>query len=627
MNLTDSFNPRDLDTAKIIAGPENLTDRDRWRAQITQWRADARSFVDFDGTAYVKESESSRPCYKVALIWVWDELLFDFENQIFTPQNLLANAEKFGGFDGIILWHAYPVIGIDSRNQFDFYNLVPGLQEVIDAFKATGIKVFLNYNPWDRWTRREAGSDQENLAKLVEKYGFDGVFLDTMKSVDPTFLAPLKAVNPDLIVGGESAIQNSEIATHVMSWAQWFADSPVPGVLRARWFEPGHIQYQTRRWNRSHREEMQIAWLNGSGMMIWEVVFGTWVGWSDRDARMLKEMADFQHQHHQVFVDGEWTPLAPLSNEAEKEGLFASKFQLGQKIFWAIINKGPRDYYGEVLDGVSIKIPSGGIGAIINDGSEVHSAHFSYATLSADFPERSNVRIDEGKSRTKKPSTPRSVSYAGPLDYSYRNRESGMYGEPPFIEAWKPLPPNYHQALVASVEVDLSEFEIDEYEVSNADFYEFMKSSGYTPKTSHRFLQHWVAGIPSPDQLSEPVTFVDLDDARAYALWKGARLPNEWEWQVADAKDLLKRRIPTVWNLTGSEHSDGRTRFVMLKGGSEYFAQGMDDLPPVSGILESDWYIAGGVRQANETEKLLLMGEGLSRSENIGFRCAYDVLA
>jgi hypothetical protein len=108
----------------------------------------------------------------------------------------------------------------------------------------------------------------------------------------------------------------------------------------------------------------------------------------------------------------------------------------------------------------------------------------------------------------------------------------------------------------------------------------------------------------------QPVTYVDLEDARAYASWRGGRLPTEDEWQVAAGLDGFQRVEPQVWNLTESEHRDGRSRFCILKGGSWYVAEG------------SDWYADGGLQEPEMSFKLVLTGGGLDRSETIGFRCA-----
>ncbi len=114
--------------------------------------------------------------------------------------------------------------------------------------------------------------------------GADGVFLDTMKEAMPE----LRAALPDAAFEGESTLSLARIADHHLSWAQWFADSTVPGVIRARWFEQRHMLHHTRRWNRSHAEELRSAWLNGVGMLVWENVFGAWVGWNERDRGLLR---------------------------------------------------------------------------------------------------------------------------------------------------------------------------------------------------------------------------------------------------------------------------------------------------------------------------------------------------
>ena len=83
--------------------------------------------------------------------------------------------------------------------------------------------------------------------------------------------------------------------------------------------------------------------------------------------------------------------------------------------------------------------------------------------------------------------------------------------------------------------------------------------------------------------------------------------------KLAAEAGLLERTEPPVWNWTESEHTDGRTRFAILKGGSAWRAEG------------SDWYVDGGPRESRYSLKLLLPGASLGRSAWIGFRLAVDL--
>lgn len=717
----DALDPAVGDIAKIFSAPSDPADWPAWREALAAWRDDARARLAYTGEAYDRPDQRwTSSCYSVALVWLWDERLFDRATSRFTVEAFLERTADHGGFDGVVLWHAYPVIGIDERNQFDFYRDVPGMADVVGAFQRRGIRVFINYNPWDTGTRRPEREDPAELAALVGELGVDGVFLDTLKQADDSLVTALRNATPPQVLEGESRVPNERIADHQLSWAQWFADSDAPGVMRAHLFEQRHMMHSTRRWNRDHSAELQSAWMNGTGMLVWDTVFGVWVGWNERDKATLRSMLRVQRAFTDVFSNGEWLPLAGGTDAAIAAGVYTSTYRLGSTTIFTLVNRGDTDYRGEAvaalagglpsdgsraydlcagieLDGPQVSVPARGVTAVllVTDASSstpgtgvdasalVSASAGESASASASAPGSGGAVAPAGPGRTQlaallaqaaddraraaetrerlsdwsafpartaRRTLPARSRFTGAgsavrvvpvaagdyeLPFRYRRRETGTYQGAPYVEEWKPLAPRLHDDREEMIEVTLGSTSVATREVTVAEFTRFVAETGYAPASSNRFLigsssavhaaptdsatgrgtnsavsaSHSVAGWGHADAA---VTGVSLDDARAYAAWAGARLPTEFEWQVAAEQPGFDRIRPLVWNWTESEHTDGITRFSMLKGGSGYEAPG------------SDWYVDGGEREPAFSLKFLATGLGIDRSPHIGFRLAWD---
>ncbi len=83
--------------------------------------------------------------------------------------------------------------------------------------------------------------------------------------------------------------------------------------------------------------------------------------------------------------------------------------------------------------------------------------------------------------------------------------------------------------------VELPEYWIDQWEITNAQYAEFLTESGQPAPPS------WAEGSYPADQENFPVMGVTWDQASAYCQWANKRLPTEAEWEVAarGAEDRL----------------------------------------------------------------------------------------
>ena len=91
--------------------------------------------------------------------------------------------------------------------------------------------------------------------------------------------------------------------------------------------------------------------------------------------------------------------------------------------------------------------------------------------------------------------------------------------------------------------VDLDEFLIDAFEVTNAQFQACVEAGGC--QNSGRFR------LTDPDLVDHPIVLVSWNEAADYCTWRDARLPTEAEWEMAARGGLAGQEYPWGSDLTG----------------------------------------------------------------------------
>ena len=110
--------------------------------------------------------------------------------------------------------------------------------------------------------------------------------------------------------------------------------------------------------------------------------------------------------------------------------------------------------------------------------------------------------------------------------------------------------------------VYLDAYELDRYEVTNAQYRRFLLATGA------RSPRHWNGAVYPAGQADYPVVGVRWEDADAYCRWTGKRLPTEAEWEKAcrgtagrvypwgKAWEPKRANVDAVgWNFGGATHA------------------------------------------------------------------------
>jgi iron(II)-dependent oxidoreductase len=665
---------------------------DDWIRELQDWRREHLVRIGFDDANYRRpELLWSQRNFVHAQMMVEDRYFYDPVAGRYTVDRYLDDLEeRFGGLDSVLLWFVYPNIGVDDRNKTDLAHDLPGglagLKSAVDDFHRRGVKVFLPTMPWDHGTRPPDKPDWEAIAELVVAVGADGVNGDTYNGVPKAFFDACDRAGRPVVLQPESTISAEEqLNWNVSSWGKKVPVDVVPSVAKFKWLEPRHMINYENRWGRDRNNDLQYIFFNGVGYNAWENVWGIWNGFTPRDAETLRRIAAVSRFCAPLLVSADWRPY----EHTLQAGVFASRFPGADRTLWTVVNRMEYAINGEQMalphaegrrwfdawngieltprrDGgravLSFALEPRGFGAVLalDAGADAAGvAEFLAAmaarastplhSLSKDWVPLAQQIVDVAPT-PRAAAAPEGMVAIPAADFDFVvggvEIEGQTWAGNDVQYPWEDCPRRGHRHRMR-----VDAFHIDRCNVSNAEFARFLADSGYAPADPHNFLRHWVDGRPPAGWERKPVTWVALEDARAYAAWAGKRLPREWEWQLAaqgtdgraypwgDAwrDDAVPARnhgrtllppadgdahpagaspfgvldlVGNVWQWT-DEFQDTHTRAAILRGGSSYVPQ------------TSHWYFPQAWR-LDQHGKLLLMAPSKDRSGCIGFRCVVD---
>ncbi len=665
---------------------------DDWVAELTDWRREHLTRIGYDDANYRRpELQWAQRNFVHAQMMVEDRYFHDPVSGRYTVDRYLDDLEaRFGGIDSVLIWFVYPNIGIDDRNKTDLAHDLPGgldgLRGAVADFHRRGVRVFLPTMPWDHGTREPENNDWQSMAQLVAAVGADGINGDTYNGVPRAFFDACDALGHPVVVQPESTISAEEqLNWNVQSWGKKAPNEVIPPVAKFKWLEPRHMINYENRWGRDRNHDLQYIFFNGIGYNAWENIWGIWNQFTPRDAETLRRIMAIERRFAAAMVSLDWRPYA----RTLQAGVFASRFPSVQVTVWNLVNRNEyavdgeqiavthregTQYYdawrGQPLEArvqddhavLSFPMEGRGFGAVVAvvpgelpDGLDDFLVRMlGYAatplqSLSSQWQALPQQLVASTSTpRVAAPPPGMLAIPAGEFDFVVGGIEiEGQTWEGNDVQyPWEPSPRRHHRRRMV-----MPAYYIDRTPVTNAQFRVFLAESGWQPADPHHFLKHWRDGAPPAGWGNKPVTWVSIEDARAYASWAGKRLPHEWEWQYAaqgsdgrlypwgDTWD--ESRVPAtnrgrsvlppddveahsdgaspfgvldlvgnVWQWT-DEFVDEHTRAAILRGGSSYQPQ------------TSHWYFPQAHR-LDQHGKYLLMAPCKDRSACVGFRCVVD---
>src|SRR5512133_2217827 len=111
-----------------IPGPPDPSRFASWLRDIRHWRDERLIRIGYDASQYDRpEFKWAQSNFVQPQMMIEDRYFYDPVAGKYTVDRYLDDLDKrYGGIDSVLVWHTYPNIGLDDRNQDDLLHDMPG---------------------------------------------------------------------------------------------------------------------------------------------------------------------------------------------------------------------------------------------------------------------------------------------------------------------------------------------------------------------------------------------------------------------------------------------------------------------------------------------------------------------
>lgn len=312
----------------------------------------------FDNHLYEREElKWIRHAYVGHFVSAWDQHFYSWEQQRYTFPEFEQQTEMlFGGDDYNIIWHGFPMLGMDQRNQWDMFRDMPGgiskMKALSDQASKSGSSFMISYKPWDLPAGRKQLYNStrykdpvQGLSEITKEANLRGVMYDTRSESSGTLQKGLEKIRADFVIFPEgmcipSAMQNCVVGrVHA-------ALTHAPMLNLNKLIKPGFAIFkQVVITKESVKRDFATSFFNGYGVEI-HLKVSPQLEWIHDLYQYLGQTTRILRENSDLFIEGKQVPLLPTAVDK----IWVNGWLSEQKTIYTIYSTNPDGFNGTLFE-------------------------------------------------------------------------------------------------------------------------------------------------------------------------------------------------------------------------------------------------------------------------------------